>query len=63
LQAPVAGLFAGWTTWRDEGTLATLVVIGGGVYAAMTVALFGKRWLAALRRRKNPLASPPLQPE
>jgi hypothetical protein len=40
-----------------------LVVTGGAVYAAMTVALFGKRWLAALRRRKRPLAAPPLQPD
>jgi putative peptidoglycan lipid II flippase len=63
LQAPVGRLFAGWTAWRDESTLGTLVVIGGVVYAAMTVALFGKRWLAALRRRKRPLAAPPLQPD
>jgi hypothetical protein len=63
LQAPVARLFAGWTSWRDESTLGTLAVIGGAVYAAMTVALFGKRWLAALRRRKRPLAPPPLQPD
>jgi hypothetical protein len=43
--------------------LAILVVIGGVVYAAMIIALFGKRWLAALRRRKRPLAVPPLQPD
>jgi putative peptidoglycan lipid II flippase len=63
LQAPVDRLFAGLTAWRDESTLGTLVVIGGVIYAAMTVALFGKRWLAAMRRRKRPLAAPPLQPD
>jgi putative peptidoglycan lipid II flippase len=63
LQAPVGRLCAGSTMWRDESTLGTLVVIGGVIYAAMTVALFGKRWLAALRRRKRPLTAPPLQPD
>jgi hypothetical protein len=61
-QAPVARLFAGWTAWRDESTLAVLAVIGGAVYGTIILALFGKQWLAALQRRKRPLAPPPPRP-
>lgn len=58
---PVARLFAGWSSWRDEGTLAVLALIGGGVYLAVVLALFGAQWLAALRARKRPSAPlPPL---
>ena len=44
-QWPVAGVFAGWATWRDESTLAVLAVIGGAVYFGIVVALFGRPWL------------------
>jgi putative peptidoglycan lipid II flippase len=50
--APVAGLFAGRTSLRDESTLAVLAVIGAAVYGGLVLALFGKEWLARLRRRK-----------
>jgi putative peptidoglycan lipid II flippase len=50
--APVAGLFAGRTSLRDESTLAVLAVIGAAVYGGLVLALFGKDWLARLRRRK-----------
>ncbi len=63
-RGPVAELFAGWTSWRDESTLAVLAMMGGVVYAAAIFALFGKEWLAALRTRKHPLPMrPPLQPD
>ena len=52
-QGPVARLFASWTSWRDESTLAVLALIGGAVYGAVVFALFGKQWLAALRTRKR----------
>ncbi|HEX4827021.1 MAG TPA: murein biosynthesis integral membrane protein MurJ [Xanthobacteraceae bacterium] len=58
-QGPVARLFASWTSWRDESTLAVLALIGGAVYGAVVFALFGKQWLAALRTRKRPT---PLRP-
>jgi putative peptidoglycan lipid II flippase len=57
---PVAGLFADWSSWRDESTLAVLALIGGGVYLAVVLALFGAQWLAALRARKRPSAPLPL---
>jgi hypothetical protein len=43
--ALVARLFADWTSWRDESTLAVLVLIGGAFYGAAIFALFGKKWL------------------
>src|SRR5882757_5736826 len=49
-QRPVANVFAGWATWRDESALAVLAVIGGAVYFGIVVALFGRRWLASLVR-------------
>src|SRR5229473_2739299 len=52
-QGPVARLFASWTSWRDESTLAVLALIGGAVYGAVVFALFGRQWLAALRTRKR----------
>jgi len=60
-QGPVARLFASWTSWREESTLALLAAIGAAVYSAMVLALFGRQWLAALRARKRaiPLGPPP----
>jgi putative peptidoglycan lipid II flippase len=58
-RGPVESLFASWTSWRDESALAVLAVLGGAVYGAVVLALFGKRWLAALRTRKRPPPSPP----
>ncbi len=56
---PVAALFADWTSWRDESTLAVLAAIGAVVYGGIVLALFGQQWLAALRRAKAPRTAPP----
>ena len=64
VQGPVARLFADWTAWRDPSTLAALAAIGGAVYGAIVLTLFGKQWLAALRTRKRPTAlAPPALPD
>jgi putative peptidoglycan lipid II flippase len=55
-QRPVANVFAGWATWRDESVLAVLAVIGGAVYFGIVVALFGRQWLTILRARRRPAA-------
>jgi hypothetical protein len=52
-QGPVAGLFAGSSTWHDVATLAVLALIGALVYGDIVLALFGREWLAMLRRRKR----------
>jgi putative peptidoglycan lipid II flippase len=50
-EAPVAHLFEGWQRLRDVAALAVLAAIGGIVYGGIIVALFGPRWLEALRAR------------
>jgi putative peptidoglycan lipid II flippase len=59
-QAPVARFIADWPSWRDESALALLALIGGVVYFAIILALFGPQWLAALRARKRPSAALPM---
>ena len=51
-EPPAARLFAGDTSLRDEKTLATLAAIGAAVYGGLVLALFGRQWLATLRRRR-----------
>jgi putative peptidoglycan lipid II flippase len=50
-RGPVASLFAGWPRLRDEAALATLAVLGGAVYCAVVLALFGREWLTLFRRK------------
>ena len=54
LQAPVARLFAGWTSWRDESTLGMLAVIGGAVYAAMTARAVWQAMAGGAAEAKTP---------
>jgi putative peptidoglycan lipid II flippase len=61
-QGPALAAFAGWGRWRDLAGLVLLAVIGAAVYAAVVLALFGRQWLAQLRRRRAaPAANPPPQ--
>jgi putative peptidoglycan lipid II flippase len=48
-QWPMARLLASWTTLRDEIALAVLVMLGGIVYAAAILVLFGRGWLGSFR--------------
>ena len=58
-ERPVAGLFAHWTTLRDEATLLVLGVIGVVVYGGVVLALFGREWLRLFRGRLRPTAPLP----
>jgi putative peptidoglycan lipid II flippase len=58
-ERPVAAMFADWPALRAEATLAALAVIGAVVYFGIVLALFGKQWLNALRRRPAPGTPPP----
>src|SRR5262249_17384886 len=46
-QGPVARLFANWTSWRDERTLAVPAVLGAAGYGAIMHSLFDMPLLAA----------------
>jgi len=47
----IPGWLAGWRALREEAVLALLVVLGGAVYFGIVFALFGRQWLAVLKRR------------
>jgi putative peptidoglycan lipid II flippase len=47
----IPGWLAGWPALREEAVLALLVVLGGAVYFGIVFALFGRQWLAVLKRR------------
>jgi putative peptidoglycan lipid II flippase len=53
-RGPAMNFFDGWHQFRDLATLIALMVIGGGVYGAIVLAIFGrdflKRFRAAVRR-------------
>ena len=49
--APVAQLFEDWHRMRNVATVALLAAIGGGVYLALLLGLFGRRWFTAFGAR------------
>jgi putative peptidoglycan lipid II flippase len=51
-RAPALDLFADAGRWRDLSGLVLLAAAGGAVYAGIVLALFGRQWLAQLRRRR-----------
>jgi putative peptidoglycan lipid II flippase len=54
-----AYLIAGMVTLRAEVLLGLLAITGVLVYGGVVIALFGREWLAAFRRRKRPPGPPP----
>ena len=58
----LTGMVGEWTAYRDEAMLVLLVIIGVLVYGGAVIALFGREWLAAFRRRKRPPGPPVLPP-
>jgi putative peptidoglycan lipid II flippase len=51
--APVLQWVAGWHGPRDLAALLILMVVGGVVYGAMVLALFGRSWLKTFRARRR----------
>jgi putative peptidoglycan lipid II flippase len=64
-QRPVLALFAAWGRLADLMGFAVLAAIGAAVYVGVVLALFGRQWLARLRRRRDaidrPLPDSPLE--
>jgi putative peptidoglycan lipid II flippase len=48
-QTPVVHLFDGWQRLHNVAALSLLTVIGGGVYVALLLVLFGRQWFAEFR--------------
>lgn len=56
------GALAGYLPFgREEAKLLLFVLLGAGVYGGAIVALFGRRWLEVLRRRRARSESAPTQ--
>ena len=49
----IPGWLSGWTTLRAEITLALLAGLGAVVYFGIVFALFGRQWLAVLKRHRK----------
>ncbi len=46
----VTALLSSWSRFRSESELALLALLGGLVYGGLVIVLFGRRWLALMRR-------------
>lgn len=59
----VTNLLSSLSRFRNESELLVLTVVGGAVYGALVLVLFGRRWAALLRRESatapRQTASPP----
>jgi hypothetical protein len=55
----VSILFGDLRRFRAEAELATLVCVGGVVYSAAIMALFGRRWLRDFAARRSSARLPP----
>jgi putative peptidoglycan lipid II flippase len=56
----VTALLSSWSRFRHESELALLAVLGGVVYGGLVIVLFGRRWLALMRRDAEVAPASPL---
>jgi putative peptidoglycan lipid II flippase len=69
----VASPLSSLSRFRDVAELIVLTLLGGAVYGALVLALFGRQWLPAIRGRRQPVptasvdafegTSPPVAPD
>ena len=57
----VTALLSSWSRFRAESELLLLALIGGLVYGVLVLALFGRRWLALMRRTAQTAESAPIE--
>jgi len=57
----VTALLSSWSRFRNESELIVLALLGGVVYGALVIVLFGRRWLALMR--KDALRAPAAGPD
>jgi len=58
----VASPLSSLSRFRDVAELIVLTLLGGAVYAALVLALFGRHWLPVIRRRRRPVPAPTSDP-
>jgi putative peptidoglycan lipid II flippase len=51
-------LLSSWSRFRNESELLLLALIGGAVYGALIVVLFGRRWLSLMRETAHNVPAP-----
>ncbi len=56
----VTGLLSSWSRFRDESELALLALLGGLVYGGLVLVLFGRRWVALMKRSAATAESAPI---
>jgi putative peptidoglycan lipid II flippase len=56
----VTHLLSSLSTFRSESELLVLAILGGAVYGALIVGLFGRRWLSLMRDRAQDAPAEPL---
>src|SRR6202167_3429108 len=54
----VASPLSSLSRFRDVAELIVLTLLGGAVYGALVLALFGRQWLPAIRGRAQPIPAP-----
>jgi hypothetical protein len=67
----VASPLSSLPRFRDVADLVVLTLLGGAVYGALVLALFGREWLPVIRGRGQPApsvdafegSSPPVAPD
>jgi putative peptidoglycan lipid II flippase len=56
----VAKVLSSVSKFRNESELLVLALLGGVVYGALVLALFGRRWLSLIRKRAQSAAAAPI---
>jgi len=58
---PVAAALSAWPRFRNESELIVLALLGGVLYGALVLALFGRRFLSLMRRRAQTVPGAPIE--
>jgi putative peptidoglycan lipid II flippase len=56
----VTALLSSWSRFRSESELLLLALLGGLVYGGLVMVLFGRRWLALMRRTARTVETAPV---
>ena len=57
----ISSVFSSWSRFGSAAELVVLAMVGGAFYGALTLALFGRRWLSLLRKRAEKAPAAPIE--